>query len=109
MAAGPEILYRTRHSVYVSGYHRNHVAMDRLIGAMTGPAEEARLLLDSAKIDYVMFCPDHFEAQSYTKDGKNNFAASLISDEPPHWLQPIDMFADTRMRVYRYRPGPPKQ
>ncbi len=104
MAAGPEILYRTRHSVYVSGYHRNYVAMDRLIAAMVGPAEKARPLLDAAKIDYVVFCPDHFEAQSYTRDGKQNFAASLMSSAPPQWLQPIDRFPDSAMRVYRYRP-----
>lgn len=104
MAAGPEILYQTRHSVYVSGYHRNHKAMDRLINIMVGPADQARPMLEAAKIDYVMVCPDHFEAQSYIKNGRQNFTSSLMSAAPPPWLRPVEAFADSRMRVFRYLP-----
>jgi asparagine N-glycosylation enzyme membrane subunit Stt3 len=109
MAAGPEILYRTHHSVYASGYHRNSKIMGQLIATMVGPADQARALFDSAKIDYVMFCPSHFEAMSYIKAGKQNFASSLMSSTPPIWLDPVKEFEGSHMRVYRYSPEPAKR
>lgn len=104
MAAGPEILYRTRHSVYVSGYHRNNKVMGRLIATMLGPVDKARHTLAAAKIDYVVFCPTHFEARSYLHEGKANFAASLLSAKLPEWLRPVTGFSNSDMRVYRFSP-----
>jgi hypothetical protein len=104
MAAGPEILYRTDHSVFVSGYHRNNQVMDQLITTMIGPVEKAPLLLSAAKVDYVVFCPTHFEAKSYIPGNKDAFASMLMSGDHPDWLQPVPEFSDSDMRVYRYRP-----
>ena len=102
MAAGPAILYHTQHSVFVSGYHRNHQAMDRLIGTMLGPVDDARRMLIDAKIDYVVFCPSHFEAQSYLRGSKSGFAASLLSGQQPAWLRPVPSVSRDGMRVYHF-------
>lgn len=105
MAAGPDMLFRTRHSVFVSGYHRNHVQMDRLIKTMLGDADSAEKPLRAAAIDYVVICPRHFETKSYLAAGYANFAASLLSPSPPKWLLPVPGFEDSAMRVYRLTPA----
>ena len=104
MAAGPDILFHTRHSVFVSGYHRNHVQMDRLIKTMLGETEAAEKPLRAARIDYVVICPSHFETKSYLAAGNANFAASLLSPSPPKWLMAVPGFEDSAMRVYRLAP-----
>ena len=105
MAAGPDMLFHTEHSVFVSGYHRNHVQMDRLIAMMLGDARSAEKLLRAAAIDYVVICPSHFETKSYLAAGHTNFAASLLSPSPPEWLLPVAGFEDSAMRVYRLAPA----
>lgn len=105
MAAGPDILFHTQHNVFVSGYHRNHVQMDRLIATMIGDSDSAEKLLRAAAIDYVVICPSHFETKSYLAAGKANFAASLLLPSPPEWLLPVPGFDDSVMRVYRLAPG----
>ena len=105
MAAGPDILFHTRHSVFVSGYHRNHVQMDGLIKTMLGETEAAEKPLRAARIDYVVICPSHFETKSYLAVGSANFAASLLSPSPPKWLLPVPGFKDSFMRVYRITPA----
>jgi hypothetical protein len=104
MAAGPDILYHTRHSVYASGYHRNQAQMHNLIKTMLGPAENAQKLLRASAVNYVVMCPSHFETQSYLAKGKANFAASLFSPNHPDWLVPVDGFQQNAMRVYRLTP-----
>lgn len=104
MAAGPDILYHTQHSVFVSGYHRNNVQMDRLIATMLGDPAAAEKPVRAAAIDYVVMCSSHFETESYLADGKANFAASLLSPSPPKWLLPVNGFQNSAMRVYRLAP-----
>lgn len=104
MAAGPDILFHTQHRVFVSGYHRNHVQMDRLIAIMLGDPDSAETLLRAAKIDYVVICPSHFETKSYLAADNANFAASLLSASPPEWLPPVPGFENSVMRVYRLAP-----
>lgn len=101
MAAGPDILYHTQHSVYVSGYHRNHDQMHVLIATMLGVPDAAEAVLRKAHIDYVVICPNHFETQSYLAEGKANFASSLLSKTPPTWLRPVAGFEGSAMRIYR--------
>ena len=102
MAAGPEILYRTKHTVFASGYHRNHVIMDQLIATMLGPTDKAFQTLHAAHVRYVVFCPTHFEAQSYLRASKDGFASMLTGDRHPEWLQPVPAFANSKMRVFRF-------
>ena len=102
MAAGPEILYRTRHSVYASGYHRNHQIMHSLIATMLGSTENAYRTLTTSNVRYVAFCPTHFEAQSYLRASKQGFAATLMTDNTPVWLIPVPEFANSEMRVFRF-------
>ena len=104
MAAGPDILFHTQHSVFVSGYHRNHVQMDRLIKTMLGSIDAAEKPLRAAAIDYVVICSSHFETKSYLAAGNASFAASLLSLSPPNWLLPVAGFEGSAMRVYRLAP-----
>lgn len=107
MAAGPDILFHTQHSVFVSGYHRSAPQMHVLIATMLGAPDAAEPVLRKARIDYVVICPSHFETQSYLAEGKANFAASLLSKTPPAWLSPVAGFEGSAMRVYRLSPESP--
>jgi hypothetical protein len=102
MAAGPDILFHTGHSVFVSGYHRNHRKMHDLIATMIGQPEKAYTVLDEFKADYVVICTEHFETQSYLKGRGNNFASALLSDDYPSWLALVPGFERSRMRVFRF-------
>lgn len=103
MAAGPEILYRTRHSIFVSGYHRNYKAMDQLIKTMLAPTPQAYRTLRDAKVRYVVLCPAYSQMEPYLTANKKGFAADLMSDRHPAWLQPVPTFADSEMRVFRFQ------
>ncbi len=102
MAAGPDILFHTPHSVFVSGYHRNHEKMHVLIKTMLGKSEDAYPVLKAFNADYIVICPEHFETQSYLKGRRNNFAAALLSGHYPAWLQPVAGFENSQMRVFTF-------
>jgi hypothetical protein len=104
MAAGPDILFHTSHSVFVSGYHRNHEKMHVLIKTMLGKPEDAFPVLETFNADYIVICPEHFETQSYLKGRRNNFAAALLSEAYPSWLQPVAGFETSQMRVFTFAP-----
>jgi hypothetical protein len=104
MAAGPDILFHTSHSVFVSGYHRNHEKMHVLIETMLGKPEDAFPVLKTFNADYIVICPEHFETQSYLKGRRNNFAAALLSEAYPSWLQPVAGFETSQMRVFTFAP-----
>lgn len=102
MAAGPDILFHTEHSVFVSGYHRNHLKMNDLIATMIGKPDDAYPVLEEFNADYVVICTEHFETKSYLKGRSNNFASALLSDEYPSWLAPVPGFENSKMRVFRF-------
>jgi hypothetical protein len=88
---GPELLYRTPHSVVASPYHRNVAGLldgDRIFGARDDAT--SRRLIDRRGVELILFCPDGPAlAQAAAKDG-SSFVGRLARDRVPAWLRPVE-------------------
>lgn len=104
---GPEILYRTRHSVVGAPYHRNGDGIwdsYRLLAA-TDDAE-SRAIVERRDIGIIVICPSVAERRFYSDDDEpNRLYSRLLADNPPDWLTPVpvDREATSGFRVYTVR------
>lgn len=89
MYFGPEILFRTEHSVFISGYHRNYVQIEKTILAYTAGMETSRQIVAKSQMDYVYFCSQLPELQIYAHAAPQGLAAKLADNSPPPWLSPV--------------------
>lgn len=101
--AGPIIMLKTPHSVAAAGYHRNEGAMRDLIASFTGDADGARERVASTGSDYIMMCRHTPDMARYAEAGPDSFAAHLLADRAPAWLEPVEGFESGAMRVWRVR------
>lgn len=89
---GPELVYRTRHSVVAAPYHRNAGGVLDTHRAMTSPdLEGSRRIVQARGVDLVALCPAEDQAffGGTSQDGESLFHR-LVADRPPRWLEPID-------------------
>lgn len=78
---GPELLYRTKHSVVSGPYHRNRAGiLDSFDFFISGD----RRILDKRGVAYVLACPGDVAAEPDAV-----FMAKLASGEHPGWLSPL--------------------
>lgn len=97
---GPEILLLTGHNVLATSHHRNSAAMADQIRLFISSAEEARAILEARSIGYIVTCPDEDEFQIYRERNPDSFVATLMTDAPPDWLQPVHI-RDSNLQVWR--------
>jgi hypothetical protein len=92
---GPELLYRTPHSVVASPYHRNVAGLldsDRIFGARDDAT--SRRLIDQRGVELVLFCPDGPAlAQAAAKEG-STFVGRLSEGQVPAWLRSVQVPAE---------------
>jgi len=100
---GPMLVYATPHSVIATGHHRGSAAMRQTIAAFIGSDEEARALAKQRGTSYVAICPDLGEPALYIERAPNGFAASLVDDEAPQWLEPVPMADGIGLRVWKVK------
>ena len=88
---GPELLYRTRHRVIATPYHRNDEGILDSYKIMTaGDPAEAKAMMDRRAVDLVLLCPNSPERGFFsTPDRSEHLYASLAADNPPDWLAPV--------------------
>jgi hypothetical protein len=88
---GPEILYRTRHSVVGTPYHRNAAGIwdgYRLLAAPT--EEESHEIAVRRGINLLLVCPSRVERSFYTRQtGRDNLYTRLSDGAVPPWLAPV--------------------
>jgi len=102
---GPEILYRTRHSVVSSPYHRNVAGIWDTYRIFDATDEtESRSIVARRGIDLLLLCPSAAERQFF--DGKKagpNLYSHLLDGRAPDWLAPvaIDPNAASGFRLFR--------
>ncbi len=88
---GPELLYRTRHRVIATPYHRNGagiLAVHRLMSAAEDA--DALALARAREVDLILLCPDATEAALFAgQRGKSTFYLRLLRDALPAWLRPV--------------------
>jgi hypothetical protein len=102
---GPEILYRTHHSVVSSPYHRNGAGIwDTYRIFATTDETESRTIVARRGIDLLLLCPSAAERKFF--DGRKagpNLYSHLIDGKTPNWLAPvaIDPNAASGFRLFR--------
>ncbi len=89
---GPELIYRTRHKVVTTPYHRNAAGILDGFDFMRGNDLAAvRRIAARRSIDLVAICPGHGEAGIYQRpqDG-DSFHKNLADGQIPNWLERVD-------------------
>lgn len=98
---GPEILYRTPHSVVSGPYHRNTDGLADNSFFLTGPAPRAEEVVRRRGIDYVLLCN---ESKPLTEAP---FATELLAGKIPSWLEKQELPESSRWQLFKVRPLQP--
>jgi hypothetical protein len=105
MDIGPELLYRTRHRVVGTPYHRNGDGiLDGYRILATADLATARAMVEQRAIDLVLLCQSPPERAFYAPtDGKENLYARLARGTPPDWLAAVQLppALQGQARLYR--------
>ena len=104
---GPELVYRTKHSVLAGPYHRNRQGIldnHRIIAA--GDDAESRRLIDRRGVGLVLLCPVEGERKAFQSgaDGPTLYQR-LVEGETPAWLHQVELPAPLAefFRLYEVR------
>lgn len=114
LSDGPELLFRTQHSVLSAPYHMNVEGnLDATRFFSTPYSEEARGIAMRRNVDLVVLCrafPEMYMRVSMAKgpavDGNNvdigtHFIALLAVGKHPPWLKPVDVPGMTNYAIYK--------
>jgi hypothetical protein len=106
---GPEILYRTHHSIFSYPNHRYQSGFTDSYRAMTATEEEeARAILERRRVDLVLICDSLLTASFYwTAENETTLWQRLAGEDAPDWLAPVPLPAglEERFRLYRFEHG----
>jgi hypothetical protein len=93
---GAEILYRTRHEVIGTPYHRNaHGILDTYDIMTADTDKEALEIVQKRGIDLILLCPKSTESTFYSKPGqKSTFCRRLRERKIPDWLRKVELPPD---------------
>lgn len=105
MDIGPELLYRTRHRVVGTPYHRNGEGIyDGHWMLATDDLAAARDLMEQRGVDLVLLCQSPPERAFYARaDGKENLYRRLAEGNPPAWLAPVELPGELARQARLYR------
>lgn len=102
---GPELLYRTPHSVVGAPYHRNGSGILDSYRVFAAPSEEeSRKIVTRRGIGLLLVCPTRAERQYFAQEtGESNLYARLVEGKPPVWLAEVPVEAEKAdgFRLYR--------
>jgi hypothetical protein len=105
MDIGPELLYRTRHSVIGTPYHRNGDGIyDGYRMLATDDEAAAQNLVRQRGIDLVLICHTPAERAFYSPSrGEENLYSRLNGGTPPDWLAAIELPESLQAQARLYR------
>lgn len=107
---GPEILYRTRHRVIGTPYHRNAQGILDTLTVLTGTDfDESRAILQNRKVDFVVLCVNSVEEKLMLEIPGDTLMRRLIEGISPAWLAPAPLPDGLKayFRFYRFSPDTP--
>ena len=96
----PALLINTHHRAIASGHHRNHRAMNDVIGAFVGSEAEAHAIILRRRVDYILVCPLAGEVDTYLNYAPVGFLAELLR-RPPAWLRRVIIPGDPGVLVWK--------
>jgi len=90
---GPELLYRTRYSVYSIPSHRFHQGFTDSYRIMTAQDDdEAWRIIQDRQVDLILICQADREGNFYKGDNKSEiFHQKLSRGQPPDWLVEVSL------------------
>jgi hypothetical protein len=94
---GPELLYRTRHAVLATSFHRNMDAVREVREILVG-SDDARSLeaIERRGADLILICPQargaYFAADPQQSGGEPLYGR-LVRGAAPEWLRPVALAA----------------
>lgn len=90
---GPELLYRTHHSVLAGPYHViPEGIMDTYRALATRDEELSRRILQAREVDLILLCPPQDRGFFQQEDaGPETIFSRLLAGEEPAWIQPVDL------------------
>ncbi len=104
---GPEIVYRTPHSVVGAPYHRNGGGIfDSYRMLATTVDSESRAIINRRGVDLLIVCPSIGERSFYHQESKDGtLYQRLLDDKAPDWLSrvPINTDIANGFRLYRVK------
>ena len=101
---GPELLYRTRHRVVASVYHRNAEGMLAGLAILAGQ-DEAEILarVRRRRADLILLCPGSVHDGYFLKTGGDSLYRRLERGDVPGWLGEVDLPAGLKGRFMMFR------
>jgi hypothetical protein len=108
---GPELLYRTGHSVLSIPNHRPQPGFTATYLVLSRASEGlARAMLAEHGVDWILLCPGKVERSVFAADGEDGdtLYARLAGGSPPPWLRPLPLPDDlaSQARLYAISPAP---
>jgi hypothetical protein len=91
---GPELVYRTKHSVYTIQSHRYHAGFRDNYTIMTAAADEtARYIIEKRKVDLILICLKGAENNNYyiRDDKQATFHDRLVNNKIPIWIKEVKL------------------
>lgn len=101
----PKLLFVSHHSVPATGHHRGNDTMRLVISTALGSTEDAQVTLQSRGSRYFALCPDLTEPTNYAFNAPDSFAADLLTERPPDWMEPIKTAQGTSFKLWRIKPA----
>jgi hypothetical protein len=102
---GPEILFRTPHSVFSIPNHRHQPGFTATYTAMTATTSSARRILDRNAVDAVLVCTDDVERAFYGA-APGSFHTQLTRGDVPEWLHEVPVGGNEPVfRLYKVNHG----
>jgi hypothetical protein len=105
MTLAPAILYRSRHEVIATPYHRNATAgLDTHAVFSARDAVDAKAIVDRRGVSHVLICVDDSETKIYLPNeaGVPALIDYLAIDTPPDWLRPLTLPGDLAVSYRLY-------
>ncbi|MBL4692846.1 MAG: hypothetical protein JKY92_05900 [Magnetovibrio sp.] len=107
---GPEFIYRTKHRVVGTPYHRNTAGLLDSFTAFTSTNEaESKAIFEKRKIDYLLTCVKAVEEKFFLEFKGDTLMRKITQGNPPKWLKPAplpDGLAEN-FHLYHFQ-SPPK-
>ncbi len=102
---GPELLYRTRHAVIGTPYHRNGDGIFDSYRIMVASDQEmARDLIEQRQVDLILLCQSPAERSFFAAPaGEETLYQRLDRGAPPAWLSDIELPPGLQNQANLYR------
>ena len=101
---GPEILYRTKHRVIGTPYHRNTQGILDSFTAFTAQNEaESKAILTARDVDFVLVCVKSVEEKFFLTFEGDTLMRKITSNQPPKWLKPAPLPKALEDKFYLFK------